>query len=63
MPCHPDSDLRSLSDIVVDMGVIAEPCPHGLTPSATTAVMLPISDAIALTLMELKGISRQDFGL
>src|SRR5262245_21153505 len=25
---HPDSELRGLSDIVVDMGIIDEPCPH-----------------------------------
>ena len=60
---HPDSELRVLSDIVVDMGVVSEPCIHGLTPSASTAVMLAISDAIALTLMELKGFSRDAFGL
>jgi arabinose-5-phosphate isomerase len=60
---HPDSELRLLSDIVVDMGIISEPCPHGLTPSASIAVMLAIGDAIAITLMELKGFSRADFGL
>jgi arabinose-5-phosphate isomerase len=60
---HADSDLRALSDIVLDMGIIREPCPHGLTPSASTAVMLAISDALALTLMELKGFTRRDYGL
>lgn len=60
---HPDSELRTLSDIVVDMGLIKEPCPHGLTPSSSIAVMLAISDAIALALMELKQFSRTDFGL
>lgn len=60
---HPDSELRSLSDIVLDMGRIDEPCPHGLTPSASIAVMLAISDAIALVLMELKGFTRTDFGM
>lgn len=60
---HPDSELRGLSDIVLDMGAIAEPCPHQLTPSASTTVMLAISDAIALVLMEVKGFSRHDFGL
>jgi arabinose-5-phosphate isomerase len=60
---HPDSELRVLSDIVLDMGAITEPCAHGLTPSATTAVMLAIGDALALVLMELKGVSRQDYGL
>jgi arabinose-5-phosphate isomerase len=60
---HPDSELRTLSDIVVDMGLIEEPCPHGLTPSSSIAVMLAISDAIALVLMELKQFSKSDFGL
>ncbi len=60
---HPDSELRGLSEIVLDMGIIEEPCPHGLTPTASIVVMMAISDALALTLMELKGFSKQDFGM
>ncbi|MGC9330221.1 MAG: SIS domain-containing protein [Candidatus Hinthialibacter sp.] len=60
---HPDSRLRDLSDILLDLGVIEEPCPLGLTPSASIAVMLAISDGLALALMELKGISKKDYGL
>ncbi len=60
---HPDSELRTLSDILLDMGEIEEPCPLGLTPSSSIAVMLAISDALALTLMELKGVTRHDYGL
>jgi arabinose-5-phosphate isomerase len=60
---HPDSELRDLSDIVVDMGIVREPCPIGLTPSASVAAMLAIGDALALVLMELKGFSKHDFGL
>ena len=60
---HPDSALRELSDLVLDMGVIEEPCPLGLTPSASTAVMLAITDAIALALLEAKGVTRKDYGL
>jgi arabinose-5-phosphate isomerase len=60
---HPDSELRSLSDIVLDMGEIQEPCPHGLTPTASIAAMLAIGDAVALALMEVKGFSREDFGM
>lgn len=60
---HPDSELRRLSEIVLDMGIVEEPCPLGLTPSASIAVMLAIGDALALTLMELKGITRHDYGL
>ena len=59
---HPDSELRELSDIVLDMGVIKEACTTGLTPTSSMAVMLAISDAIALLLMELKGFSSEDFG-
>lgn len=60
---HPDSRLRELSDVILDMGIVKEACPLGLTPSASIAVMLAISDAIALTLMELRGITRRDYGL
>lgn len=60
---HPDSELRELADFSLDMGVVEEPCPLGLTPSASMAVMLAISDAVALALMEFKGVTRQDYGL
>ncbi len=60
---HPDSELRGLSDFVLDMGVIEEPCPLGLTPSASIAAMLAIGDAVALALMEVKGVTREQWGL
>ena len=59
---HPDSELRDLSDVVLDMGDIKEACVIGLTPTSSMAVMLAISDAIALLLMESKGFSAEDFG-
>ena len=59
---HVDSPLRDLSQVVLDMGSdIEEPCPLKITPSATIAVMLAISDALALTLMELKGFKVSDY--
>ncbi len=60
---HPDSELRTLADFSLDMGIIEEPCPLGLTPSASMAVMLAITDAIALALLEHKGVTREDYGL
>lgn len=59
---HPDSELRELSDVVLDMGAIKEACPFELTPTSSMAVMLAISDALALLLMELKGFTSEDFG-
>ena len=60
---HADSDLRDLSDIVLDMGEIVEPCPLGLTPSASTVVMHAIGDALTLVLMERKKVTKHDYGL
>jgi arabinose-5-phosphate isomerase len=60
---HPDSELRDMSDLVLNMGIIEEPCPLGMTPSASTAVMMAIGDAIALALMEAKGITLEEYGL
>ena len=60
---HPETELRSLSDVVLDMGEIVEPCPLGLTPTASMAVMSAIGDALALVLMERKGITKRDYGL
>ena len=60
---HPDSELRDLSDVVLDMGEVQEPCPLGMTPTASIAVMSAIGDALALVLMEQKGITQHDYGL
>ena len=50
------------ADVILDMGPdIEEPCPLNLAPSATIAVMLAISDALALTLMELKNFTAADY--
>ncbi len=60
---HPDSAIRGLSHVVLNMGEPAEPCALGLTPTASTTVMLALGDALALVLMERKGFSREQFGL
>jgi arabinose-5-phosphate isomerase len=60
---HPDSAIRKLSTVVINMGVIAEPCSLGLTPTASTIAMLALGDALALVLMEKKKFSRIDYGL
>lgn len=60
---HPESELRRTADLVLDMGPVDEPCRLGLTPTASIAVMLAISDALALTVMERRGVTREDFGV
>jgi arabinose-5-phosphate isomerase len=59
---HRDAAIRQWCDIVLDMGEIQEPCPLGLTPSASIAAMSAIGDAIAIAVMEQKGITIEDYG-
>lgn len=60
---HPDSTIRSLCNIIINMGEINEPCSLGLTPTSSTTVMLAIGDALALVLMEKKNFTRHQYGL
>ena len=60
---HPDSAIRKLCTIIINMGEIVEPCPFGLTPTASAAVMLALCDALALTLMEKKQFTKSQFGI
>jgi arabinose-5-phosphate isomerase len=60
---HPDSTIRTLCNAVISMGEITEPCRLGLTPTASTTVMLAIGDALALVLMEKRKFSKEQFGL
>lgn len=57
------SPLGLESDIVLELGHIIEPCPLGLTPSASTTAMVAISDALALTVMEQRGFKKEDFAV
>ena len=60
---YADTPFRGRCDVLLEMGVIDEPCPLGLTPSASSTVMLAIGDALAIAVMELKGVDRRDFGM
>jgi arabinose-5-phosphate isomerase len=59
---HPDSTIRKLCNVVISMGEITEPCSLGLTPTASTAVMLAIGDALALVLMDKRKFTKEQYG-
>jgi arabinose-5-phosphate isomerase len=59
---HPDSVLRDHCELILDMGDTGEACPLNLTPTSSIAVMLAISDAIAMSLMESRGFTKEDWG-
>jgi arabinose-5-phosphate isomerase len=55
------SSLALASDVVLDASVDKEACPLNLAPTTSTTVSLAIGDAIAMTLMEVKGLQVEDF--
>ncbi|MBX3290724.1 MAG: KpsF/GutQ family sugar-phosphate isomerase [Acidobacteria bacterium] len=56
-----DSTLARHSDVVLDASVDKEACPLNLAPTTSTTVALSIGDAIAMTVMEAKGLTAEDF--
>ncbi len=60
---RPESPIAQASDVIIDIGPIQEPCPLGLTPTASTSAMLAMGDALALVVMRERGFTRQDYGL
>jgi arabinose-5-phosphate isomerase len=58
---HRNSPIARQSDVVLCIGAIREPCPLGLTPSASTTAMLALGDALALVLMEKRKFTKEDF--
>ncbi len=56
-----DSTLARQSDVFLDSSVDKEACPLNLAPTTSTTVALAIGDALAMTLMEAKGLTAEDF--
>jgi arabinose-5-phosphate isomerase len=56
-----DSTLARQSDVVLDASVDKEACPLNLAPTTSTTVALAVGDAIAMTLMEAKNLTAEDF--
>src|SRR5947209_3732790 len=56
-----ESSMAALSDIVLDLKIDREACPLNLAPTTSTTAALAVGDAIAVTLMKMKGLSEQDF--
>ncbi len=57
----PDSALARQSDVVLDASVTEEACAETLAPTSSTTAALALGDALAVTLLEMKGFHREDF--
>ncbi|MEO6589672.1 MAG: KpsF/GutQ family sugar-phosphate isomerase [Pyrinomonadaceae bacterium] len=56
-----NSTLARQSDVALDASVDKEVCPLNLAPTTSTTVALAIGDAVAMTLMETKNLTAEDF--
>jgi arabinose-5-phosphate isomerase len=55
------STLAKNSDVTLDVSVSEEACPMGLAPTASTTAMLAMGDALAIALLQKRGLSEEDF--
>lgn len=56
-----ESSSGRLADLVLDTKVSQEACPNNLAPTTSTTVMLALSDALAVAVMERRGFGKDDF--
>jgi arabinose-5-phosphate isomerase len=57
------STLARTAEVVLDASVAQEACPLNLAPTTSTTVALAVGDALAMTLMQAKGLTMDDFAL
>ncbi|MHC9509862.1 KpsF/GutQ family sugar-phosphate isomerase [Kangiella sp. M94] len=57
------SSLAKASNIHIKVQVEKEACPHNLAPTASTTAVLALGDAIAVSLLEARGFTPDDFAL
>jgi arabinose-5-phosphate isomerase len=63
MTGQPDSTLAKLATTHINVAVQQEACPLGLAPTSSTTAALVMGDALAVSLLETKGFTRDDFAL
>ncbi len=57
---RPESSLATMADMVLPCKVEREADPHNLIPTASTAAQLALGDALALVVMERRGLGKDD---
>lgn len=58
-----DSTLAKAADAHLDVSVEKEACPLGLAPTSSTTAALVMGDALAVSLLEQRGFTADDFAL
>lgn len=57
------SFLAQESDIVLDVGVKEEACPHDLAPTSSTTATMAMGDALSIALLDRRNFTAEDFAL
>ena len=61
MSGNPSSTLGRESDVHLNAAVDKEACPLNLAPTASTTAALALGDALAVTLLDMRGFTPEDF--
>ena len=57
----PTSSLARQCEVVLDVSVPEEACPMNLAPTSSTTAALAVGDALAMALLELRGLRPEDY--
>ena len=58
---NPNSTMAKIADVHLSIAVGEEACPLGLAPTTSTTTTLVLGDALAVTLLKLRGFTEEDF--
>jgi len=58
---NPTSTLARQCEVVLDVSVPEEACPMNLAPTSSTTAALAVGDALAMVLLELRGLRPEDY--
>jgi arabinose-5-phosphate isomerase len=61
MTGKPNSTLANNATVHIDVSVSQEACPLGLAPTASTSAALAMGDALAISLLQARGFTDEDF--
>lgn len=56
-----NSRMAAQSDVILDISVTQEACPHNLAPTTSTTATLAFGDTLAVCLLRLRGFTADDF--
>jgi arabinose-5-phosphate isomerase len=58
-----NNSLARGADLVLEIGDVEEACPMGLAPTASTAVLLAVGDALAMTVLANRAFEKEEYAL